>query len=489
MTPDQLQSLKHYVDFGEAEAQALRRFARAAEPHFDAIVDDFYGAIAAHPRAAAAISGGPQQVDRLKHTLKKWMWEVLHGPHDEAYLQARSRIGRVHVKIALPQEFMFSAMNRVRVRLLDVVGANDGLVARAINQILDIELAIMLDSYREDSIEQMRGAERLAIIESVPAFVLALDEHGRIVFWNRRLEEATGHTREAVTGQLGTDVVGAMRGEHKLATQSRARIVRWQRADVVDTERHRTTLVIGVDVTEEREMQRRTVRSERLAAVGTMAAGLAHEVRNPLNSASLQLQVLERRIAKGDTRSEALTPVVKLVHDEIRRLARLVSDFLAFARPAPLELRSTSIGPLVESVIELVGPECAAAGIDLRTELEGDLGAIQADSERLRQVMLNIVRNSAEAIVEDGSILIRVRSDHADGTVRIDVVDDGPGFADEAPIFDAFFTTKEQGTGLGLALVHSIVSEHGGTVSVRSQPGATCFTVTLPLAPSRPPSP
>lgn len=171
MTLEQLQSLMHYVEFGAAEAAALRRFLAFAEPHFEAIVTDFYEAIEAHPDAAAAITGGKEQVARLKLTLKKWMHDVLAGPHDRAYLESHSRIGRVHVRIALPQEFMFSAMNRIRGRFLELVPPDELAMTRAINRILDIELAIMLDTYREDLLDKMRTAERLATLGQFAATI------------------------------------------------------------------------------------------------------------------------------------------------------------------------------------------------------------------------------------------------------------------------------------------------------------------------------
>jgi signal transduction histidine kinase len=223
--------------------------------------------------------------------------------------------------------------------------------------------------------------------------------------------------------------------------------------------------------------------------VGTLAAGLAHEVRNPLNSAALQLQVLRRRIDKDDVSKESIAPVAGLVEDEIRRLERLVNDFLSFARPRPLELQPTALADLCRSVITLMEPEARAAGVTVQLDVASELPAIQVDPERLRQVLQNLLRNAVEAMSQGGRATLRVRRaavDDGDGPnggagVEIDVEDDGPGFPDETPVFDAFFTTKAKGTGLGLSIVHRIVSDHGGTLRVRSLPGETCFTIFLPV--------
>ncbi|HMR79902.1 MAG TPA: ATP-binding protein, partial [Polyangiaceae bacterium] len=241
------------------------------------------------------------------------------------------------------------------------------------------------------------------------------------------------------------------------------------------------TYAIGTDVTDERSMQRRTLRAERLAAVGTLAAGLAHEVRNPLNSATLQLQVLRRRIEKGNTAPAGLIPVVEIVHDEIRRLERLVNDFLAFARPSPLTVAQADLDGLVQSVLEQVRPELRQAQIRLRPELRGEV-QVEVDPERLRQVLLNLMRNALEAMSEGGALTVRTLPTDPEGFAGVEIEDNGPGVSEDAPIFDAFYTTKEAGTGLGLAIVHRIIEEHGGQISVESKPGRTVFRLRLPCA-------
>jgi signal transduction histidine kinase len=324
------------------------------------------------------------------------------------------------------------------------------------------------------------------VVEAVPALVLALDGGGRIALWNRRLEEITGRSREEMIGQPGADLVGAG-GVRPLATAGGERLVRWETAQVPGASADGNgapetwTYAVGADVTAEQEMLRRTLRAERLAAVGTLAAGLAHEVRNPLNSAALQLEVLERRLAKGGATPESTLPVAALISEEIRRLERLVSEFLSFARPRPLELQPTALEDLCRDVIAFGAPEAQAAGVTVALEVAPGLPPLAADPERLRQVLRNLVRNAIEAMPDGGRLTVRVR--RAGGGVEIDVADTGVGFGDEAPIFDAFFTTKPKGTGLGLSIVHRIVTDHGGTVRVRSRPGETCFTIALPLTP------
>lgn len=319
------------------------------------------------------------------------------------------------------------------------------------------------------------------LVESVPAFVLALDEGGKITTWNRELERVTGYPREEMIGTNGGPLVGTSDRPQDLPRRSGSpRKVRWTRAEAPGASGGPALYAVGIDVTDEDEMLRRLLRAERLAAVGTMAAGLAHEVRNPLNSASLQLAVLERRLDRGEG-AETTKPIARIIKSEIDRLERLVRDFLAFAKPKPLEPRPFDVPPLLAAVAELIAPETATAGVSVSVDAASDQPPVAGDPERLRQVLLNLTRNSLEAMRERGGHLI-LRARTGNGVVEIDVEDDGPGFPEDLPVFDAFFTTKDQGTGLGLALVHRIVTDHGGTIRVESRPGRTCFTVALPIS-------
>jgi signal transduction histidine kinase len=321
------------------------------------------------------------------------------------------------------------------------------------------------------------------VVEAVPALVLALDGQGRIALWNRRLEETTGFSRAEMLGQPGEPLVGPGGVRALGAKGGDERLVRWETAQVTSPSssgpaNETWTYAVGADITAEQEMLRRTLRAERLAAVGTLAAGLAHEVRNPLNSAALQLQVLRRRLARGESAPESIDAIAVLVEDEIHRLERLVNDFLSFARPRPLEIRATALEEICQGVVLLFAPEAEASGVTVALDVPADLPPIEVDPERLRQVLQNLVRNALEAMPGGGRLTVRAR--RAVDRLELDVEDTGEGFGDETPVFDAFFTTKPKGTGLGLSIVHRIVTDHGGTVRVRSRPGSTCFTISLP---------
>jgi signal transduction histidine kinase len=210
-----------------------------------------------------------------------------------------------------------------------------------------------------------------------------------------------------------------------------------------------------------------------------MAAGLAHEIRNPLNAAHLQLTLLERRLGRASPDVDKAREAAQLAAGEVRRLGALVGEFLDFAKPQPLRRARADLAQTAEVIASLLTPEAAAAGVDLVLERHGPV-LTEFDDEKMKQVVHNLVRNAIEATGEAGTVRIRVAA--RGGEAVLEVEDDGPGLpSPDAPVFEPFYTTKESGTGLGLAIVHRIVSDHLGTVDVDSRPGRTVFAVTLPI--------
>ena len=232
---------------------------------------------------------------------------------------------------------------------------------------------------------------------------------------------------------------------------------------------------------EKRDLARRAQVAEKLAAVGTMTAGLSHEIRNPLNAAGLQLVVLERGIRKLPSQSQQkLLAPLGLVRDEIKRLDHLLDDFLQFARPRELTALPVPLAEPLEAVLELLGKDAEHRQIVLIREIESGL-FVAGDSERLRQVLMNLTLNALEATPAGGKVRV---SAHSEGDeVVIAVEDSGPGIGEEARarIFEPFFTTKAAGSGLGLPIVHAIVTQHGGTITADVSPlGGARFELRLP---------
>jgi signal transduction histidine kinase len=233
---------------------------------------------------------------------------------------------------------------------------------------------------------------------------------------------------------------------------------------------------------DKRELARRAMVAEKLAAVGTLTAGLSHEIRNPLNAAVLQLSVLERRLRRlPDARQPELLEPLGLVRDEIKRLGRLLDDFLRFARPRELSIEPTDAAAVVTSVHALLAAEAERRGLHFTVEAQPFL--VAGDAERLKQAVMNLALNALDAAPKGGAVRLSLRAASSD--CLIEVEDSGAGIPREARerIFEPFFTTKAAGTGLGLPIVHSIVTQHGGTVGVdQSELGGAKFWMRLPRA-------
>lgn len=228
------------------------------------------------------------------------------------------------------------------------------------------------------------------------------------------------------------------------------------------------------------EAQARIIQSEKLAVVGTFASGLAHEVRNPLNSIALQLSVLERRVAPLPAPlAGQVKELVGVIREEVKRLDNLVGDFLQFSRSNRVQYRPTSLDALVDEVTRLLRPEARAAGVSLRRERMGAaLPDLRVDPEKMKQVVINLVRNSIEAMPDGGAI--QVATGLLDGRALLVVKDTGPGLPEGLDVFQLFVTTKARGTGLGLSIAQQIVLEHGGEIVASSEPGnGATFTVSL----------
>jgi two-component system, NtrC family, sensor histidine kinase HydH len=234
---------------------------------------------------------------------------------------------------------------------------------------------------------------------------------------------------------------------------------------------------------EKRELARRAQMAEKLAAVGTLTAGLSHEIRNPLNAAGLQLSVLERRVRKLDpVLQPPLLDPLTLVRDEIRRLEHILQDFLQFARPTSVDSRPVALGPLLEKVVAFVSSDAERRNV----RLEADLAAapqVMGDADQLRQVFMNLMLNAFDAAPEGGTVKVSVETAGEVALAHVD--DDGPGVSAEQVdrIFEPFFTTKATGSGLGLPITNAIVSQHGGALTVSRGPlGGARFTTRLPRA-------
>jgi len=222
--------------------------------------------------------------------------------------------------------------------------------------------------------------------------------------------------------------------------------------------------------------------ADRLAFMGQLAAGLAHEIRTPLSTLQANLQMLQEDFeGTADERERRALSRVKLLLKETARLEEILNDFLRFAAGHKLDLRPTDLNRLLEEILEFLGPEAARRKVRVLTSL-GELPRVAVDGNLLKQALLNLVMNALQAMPGGGELMVRTQEWR--GYAQVDVTDTGEGMTPEvmARCFDVYYSTKKSGTGLGLPTARRIIHEHDGTLGLTSEPGkGSCFTIRLPL--------
>lgn len=243
------------------------------------------------------------------------------------------------------------------------------------------------------------------------------------------------------------------------------------------------TLHVLRDVTERVHRQTTSSREQRLASLGALAAGLAHEIRNPLNALSIHAQLAQREVASGrELRKDVLSKELDIVSKAVETLETIVRQFLNAARPRRLDRRARDIHQVIDNNLTFLKPELDEAGIALKTEYDPNVPPLMVDAVQIQEVVTNLVKNAIEAMPDGGTLQIQT-SMGKDAIIRIEFEDSGMGIPDEiiSRVFDPYFTTKEEGTGLGLFLVHKIVTDHCGMIEVDSTVGrGTTISILLP---------
>jgi two-component system, sporulation sensor kinase E len=241
------------------------------------------------------------------------------------------------------------------------------------------------------------------------------------------------------------------------------------------------------DITESRRSAQQTIESERFNALTLLAAGVAHEIGNPLNSLHIHLQLMERQAHKLDGAArEEFQESIDIARSEVNRLDSIVTQFLRAIRPSKPQLQPENVNMIVEEAVRFFAPEIQDRDIVVEQELRSDLPLLRIDRDQMKQAFYNVIKNSLEAMRRGG--ILRIRIDRDDTHVLVSFVDTGSGMSAEnlSRVFEPYFTTKASGTGLGLLIVRRIVREHGGELSIESSEGkGLTLTIRLPYVDKR----
>lgn len=342
-----------------------------------------------------------------------------------------------------------------------------------------------------------------SLVQTSQDAVISIDRRARIVLFNPAAERIFGYTADEVVGRKmsllmaepdawehdGYIADSERAGKVPGTGQTRLLTARRKNGEPFPIEVSLTEVAADEDVpyaafirdvSEKSRLQAQLVESERLAAIGTTAAKIGHEIANPLNGMYLTVQLLEQRLAKELAGSDGqIGANIKKLRDEIGRLNQLLQQFRLLARREQFEFRTLRVADLIEDVVAVQQPLFASCGIEIEQCLQPDLPAISADRDKLKQAMLNLLKNAVEAMPGGGKVTISASA--TSNTVTIEIADTGTGIAPDIDIFQPFVTTKKQGTGLGLVIVRQIVTGHHGTISYASKIGkGTRFTLSLP---------
>jgi signal transduction histidine kinase len=373
------QELQQYAAWSVEDAERVQSLGPLVSDSLAGLVEDFYAEIERHPDAAKVITGGQEQITRLKGTLVRWLLELFAGTYDAAYVARRWRVGLRHVEIGLDQVYTNMALSRLRLGLVRVLsevwtGPADELMAAltSLHKLLDLDLAIIEDAYQSEHL-------------------------------------------------------------------------------------------------------RRQQQTERMAAIGQVAGGIAHELRNPLNVIKTSVYyLLNARHPTAEKTAEHLNRI----HKQVGLADGVITALSSFARLPLPNLEPFDLKTMIEEALEICS---LPPSINVTLSIEPNDSRPLGDPAQLRIVFSNLIRNARDAMPEGGHLKITAVGD--DPYVPVTVEDTGNGIAPEhlARVMEPLFTTKARGIGLGLAIARAIIEKHRGQITVDSEPGAgTTFTVKLP---------
>ena len=339
------------------------------------------------------------------------------------------------------------------------------------------------------------------LIAKLPVGIIATDADGRITTWNQAVVDLTGIAKSGAIGKKPTEILPEALAAFFKATnpepgtahspaqeESRRIFFGTRRCEllchpllITDSEQKYMGRVLLIsDVTEIKSLEQRMRESERLAAIGRMAGGVAHEVRNPLSSIKGLALLLKNKFPPGSTEQHT----AELLIQETERMNRTITEMLSLTRPAPLHATKVELQTLLQRSLELIRAEAGDNGIEASLAIGEDVLPVLGDVDRLQQVIMNVLLNGMQAMEHGGRLQISARNLQGRSEVELRISDTGKGIAPEllSQVFYPYFTTKKGGTGIGLAISQKLVADHNGSIEIESEQGrGTAVVIRLPV--------
>ena len=528
-----IRELRQTIGLRDEDCVRLRDLSRHYAARRGQLSQQFYALLHRNDAIAAVFERSGTAISRLRETWEQWAEELFEGVYDASYEQRRLTIGAVHLHIGVEEHYTVAAFHLARQFFTEMIhnayredDAAQPAMVQSLNRVLDLDLALISYAYdreleAETVAEQSKKRKSLedllgGLLATPSLLVLSIDHEGRILDLNSGCEQLLETSKAEAIGQEYAElfvfpddrervreaqqaIVRNWHTEnsspppipaHRLVVRERGECsVTWYPTSIpAEPGRPHAFLWVGHDTTEEQRLQSQIIHQEKMAAVGLLAAGVAHEIGNPLASISSVAQTLLR---KSD--DEYLRGKLDLVRTHIDRIANIVHRMVDFARPPRNEWRLCSINDLVRNAAQILEYDKRAKNVTFELLLAEDLPKTIGMDDQLTQVFLNIVLNALDAVEgnpddQPAQLQIETRLEfRGEGsTILFRCCDNGPGMpADKARrVFEPFYTTKEvgRGTGLGLSVSFRIVSEHGGRISVESEPGeGACFEIRIPV--------
>ena len=359
---------------------------------------------------------------------------------------------------------------------------------------------LLAQSYRSAKISLSRiKAFSDSLVENMPIGLVAINDRGEIISFNQTAESVLGYSFSEVIGKTADQILPQPCKALLQSLKVEKRVIEKEidcpvhTGKIIPLEVIATTLeeddgnpigyvILFRDITEVQHLKKEMERSRRLASLGSLAAGVAHEIRNPLSSIKGFATFFKERYRDNPEDQK----IAEIMVQEVERLNRVISQLLEFARPMDMNRQWISLQEVIRHTLKMIEGQTRSNNITIHTDLPLDMGNVLIDSDKIKQVLLNLYLNAVGAM-ENGGTLSVTLSPHNSRTIRIDVSDTGKGIDEKelARIFDPYFTTKSSGTGLGLAIVYKIIEAHDGEIRVMSESGkGTTVSVFLPTGPT-----